>query len=128
MRAPKYRGCSPALATSRTLALRAFSCGANSPSSSAAGGGRVPQSTASIDSETEARLQQAIERVLENRTAIVIAHRLSTIRKADRILVFHKGRIVEQGTHRELLEHGGVYARLHRLQFAESSAEAATEI
>ena len=88
----------------------------------------LDEATASIDSETEARLQQAIERVLENRTAIVIAHRLSTIRKADRILVFHKGRIVEQGTHRELLEHGGVYARLHRLQFAESSAEAATEI
>ena len=88
----------------------------------------LDEATASIDSETEARLQQAIERVLENRTAIVIAHRLSTIRKADRILVFHKGRIVEQGTHRELLEHGGVYARLHRLQFAESSSEAATEI
>lgn len=83
----------------------------------------LDEATASIDSETEARLQSAVDEVLADRTAIVIAHRLSTIRKADRILVFHKGRIVERGTHAELLREGGVYARLHRLQFAESSSE-----
>ncbi|MCA9609113.1 MAG: ABC transporter ATP-binding protein, partial [Myxococcales bacterium] len=77
----------------------------------------LDEATASIDSETEARLQKAIERVLEERTSIIIAHRLSTIREADRILVFHKGQIVEEGTHDELMRAGGVYARLHSLQF-----------
>jgi ATP-binding cassette subfamily B protein len=79
----------------------------------------LDEATASIDSETEARLQKAVETVLRDRTAIVIAHRLSTIREADRILVFHKGQIVEQGTHEELLGLDGVYARLHSLQFAD---------
>ncbi len=83
----------------------------------------LDEATASIDSETEARLQRAVERVLADRTAIVIAHRLSTIRKADRILVFHKGRIVERGTHEELISERGVYARLHRLQFATDELE-----
>ncbi|MCB9591568.1 MAG: ABC transporter ATP-binding protein [Sandaracinaceae bacterium] len=82
----------------------------------------LDEATASIDSETEARLQKAVELVLEDRTSIIIAHRLSTIREADRILVFHKGRIVERGTHDELMREGGVYARLHSLQFAEQDA------
>ncbi|HJL19645.1 MAG TPA: ABC transporter ATP-binding protein [Sandaracinaceae bacterium LLY-WYZ-13_1] len=80
----------------------------------------LDEATASIDSETEARLQRAVDEVLADRTAIVIAHRLSTIRKADRILVFHKGRIVEEGSHEALLRRNGIYARLHRLQFAEA--------
>ncbi len=78
----------------------------------------LDEATANVDSETEARLQAAVDEVLAGRTAIVIAHRLSTIRKADRILVFHRGEIVEQGTHDALLAMGGVYARLHSLQFA----------
>lgn len=82
----------------------------------------LDEATASVDSETEARLQKAVERVLAARTSIVIAHRLSTIREADRILVFHKGQIVERGTHQELMRRGGVYARLHSLQFETDSA------
>lgn len=78
----------------------------------------LDEATASIDSDTEARLQSALEAVMEGRTALVIAHRLSTIRAVDRIVVFHRGRVVESGSHDELLVKGGVYARLYRLQFA----------
>jgi ATP-binding cassette subfamily B multidrug efflux pump len=81
----------------------------------------LDEATANVDSETEARLSRAVERALEGRTAIVIAHRLSTIRASDRIVVFHKGSIVEQGTHDALLAENGVYARLHALQFAEGA-------
>jgi ATP-binding cassette subfamily B protein len=78
----------------------------------------LDEATASIDSDTESRLQAALEAVMEGRTALVIAHRLSTIRAVDRIIVFHRGRVVESGSHDELLAKGGVYARLYRLQFA----------
>jgi ATP-binding cassette subfamily B protein len=82
----------------------------------------LDEATANVDSDTEARLQRAVEGALQGRTAVVIAHRLSTIRAADRILVFHRGRVVEQGTHEELVRAGGVYARLHALQFSGSAA------
>jgi ATP-binding cassette subfamily B protein len=85
----------------------------------------LDEATASVDSDTEARLQRALEEVIRGRTALVIAHRLSTIRAADRIVVFHKGRVVEQGTHDELLAKGEVYARLYRMQFAHEQAIAA---
>jgi ATP-binding cassette subfamily B protein len=78
----------------------------------------LDEATANVDSDTEARLQRAVEAALSGRTALVIAHRLSTIRAADRIVVFHKGHVVEQGTHQQLLEKNGVYSRLHELQFA----------
>jgi ATP-binding cassette subfamily B multidrug efflux pump len=78
----------------------------------------LDEATASVDSDTEARLQRAVEEVVRGRTSIVIAHRLSTIRAAHRIVCFHKGRVVEIGTHDELLAKGGVYARLYRMQFA----------
>jgi ATP-binding cassette subfamily B protein len=86
----------------------------------------LDEATANIDSDTEARLQRALEGAMQDRTALIIAHRLSTIRAADWIVVFHKGRVVEQGTHEELLALGGVYSRLHRLQFAREAVAAAT--
>jgi ATP-binding cassette subfamily B protein len=88
----------------------------------------LDEATASIDSDTEARLQAALEAVVEGRTALVIAHRLSTIRAVDRIVVFHKGRIVETGTHEALLAKGGLYARLHRFQFAVEQMETKTSV
>jgi len=77
----------------------------------------LDEATASVDPETEARIQQALEHVLSGRTSIVIAHRLATIRNADRILVLHRGRIVEEGTHASLLERqDGLYRSLVQLQ------------
>jgi ATP-binding cassette subfamily B protein len=77
----------------------------------------LDEATSSMDSESEAVVQTAIQEALRGRTAIVIAHRLSTIRRADVILVFHRGVIVERGDHEALMAAGGVYAKLHRLQF-----------
>ncbi|MEZ4374140.1 MAG: ABC transporter ATP-binding protein [Polyangiaceae bacterium] len=87
----------------------------------------LDEATASVDSDTEARLQRALERLMEGRTAMIIAHRLSTVRAADRIVVFHKGRVVEQGNHEELLAVGGLYAKLYQLHFAERSIEPSAE-
>ncbi len=84
----------------------------------------LDEATANIDSETEARIQHAVDEVMRGRTSIVIAHRLSTIRRADRIVVLHKGRVVESGTHEELLRQGQVYAHLHRLQFGDAESAA----
>jgi ATP-binding cassette subfamily B protein len=78
----------------------------------------LDEATASVDSDTEARLQRAVDELMKERTAIIIAHRLSTIRAADRILVLQKGSVAEQGTHQELLSRDGLYRRLHQLHFA----------
>jgi ATP-binding cassette, subfamily B, multidrug efflux pump len=87
----------------------------------------LDEATASIDSDTESRLQRALTELLKGRTALVIAHRLSTIRTADRILVLRAGRLVEQGTHDELLRHDGLYAKLHELQFSREQPVAPPE-
>ena len=76
----------------------------------------LDEATASVDTATERLIQEALERLMANRTSIVIAHRLSTIRKASQILVLRHGQIVERGTHRELLANGGLYSRLARFQ------------
>ncbi len=83
----------------------------------------LDEATANVDSDTEARLQRALDGAMVGRTALIIAHRLSTIRAVDRIVVFHKGRVVEQGTHEALLAAGGLYAKLHNLQFAREAVE-----
>jgi len=80
----------------------------------------LDEATASIDSHTEALIQRSLHKIMEGRTSVVIAHRLSTIRRADRIIVLHKGELVESGTHEELLAQDGLYAALHNLQFAET--------
>jgi ATP-binding cassette subfamily B protein len=77
----------------------------------------LDEATSSVDAQTEALIQKALEKLMQGRTSIIIAHRLSTIEKADRILVMHKGRLRESGTHKELLAQKGIYHALHETQF-----------
>jgi len=79
----------------------------------------LDEATAALDNESERLVQDALQRLMPERTTLVIAHRLSTIEHADQVLVMDHGRIVERGTHKELLTMGGLYQHLHSMQFRE---------
>ena len=79
----------------------------------------LDEATSSLDTESERLIEDAMERLLVGRTTLIIAHRLSTVRRADRLVVLDRGRVVEEGTHSELLALGGLYARLYSRQFRE---------
>jgi len=86
----------------------------------------LDEATSALDSESERLVQKALANLMQTKTSIVIAHRLSTIRRADKIVVMEKGRIIETGTHAELLESDGRYRRLYELQFAEEEETGVT--
>jgi ATP-binding cassette subfamily B protein len=83
----------------------------------------LDEATSALDAESETLVQKALDKIMEGRTTLVIAHRLATVMRADRILVFDRGRLVEEGTHQSLIAKGGVYKRLAELQFAPDAAE-----
>ncbi|MGD0361322.1 MAG: ABC transporter ATP-binding protein [Bryobacteraceae bacterium] len=86
----------------------------------------LDEATSSVDTETEFRVREALSRMVEGRTSIIIAHRLSTIQRADRILVMHKGRLRESGTHQQLLALRGIYWKLYQLQYKDQEVGAAS--
>ena len=81
----------------------------------------LDEATSALDAESERAVQQAVDALSKGRTTIIVAHRLATVKKADRIIVLDRGRIVAQGTHDALVAEGGLYARLARLQFTDGA-------
>ncbi len=88
----------------------------------------LDEATSSVDTETELRVRDALSRMVEGRTSIIIAHRLSTIQRADRILVMHKAKLRESGTHQQLLAQRGIYYKLYQLQYKDQEFTAAANL
>jgi ABC-type multidrug transport system fused ATPase/permease subunit len=88
----------------------------------------LDEATSSVDTDTEILIQDALQRVMHNRTSIIIAHRLSTIQHVDRILVIHRGRLIEEGSHRDLLARGGIYTKLYHLQYRDQELRPAGRV
>jgi ATP-binding cassette subfamily B protein len=86
----------------------------------------LDEATSSVDTETEFRVREALNRMVEGRTSVVIAHRLSTVQRADKIIVMHKGQVREMGTHQELLAHRGIYYKLYQLQYKDQELPASS--
>ena len=88
----------------------------------------LDEATSSVDTETELRVREALTRLVSGRTSLIIAHRLSTIQRADRIIVMHKAKLREIGTHQELLAQRGIYWKLYQLQYKEQEIELGEEL
>jgi ATP-binding cassette, subfamily B, multidrug efflux pump len=88
----------------------------------------LDEATSSVDTETELRVREALTRMVEGRTSIIIAHRLSTVQRADKIIVMHKGKLREMGSHQELLAKRGIYWKLYQLQYKEQELDNRTEL
>lgn len=88
----------------------------------------LDEATSALDSESERYMHASLERLMHGRTTFVVAHRLSTIERANRIVVLEHGRVVEVGSHRQLLARGGLYADLYEIQFAPRASEPRTEL
>lgn len=86
----------------------------------------LDEATSALDTESERTVQDALEQLMKNRTTLVIAHRLSTVHHADRIVVMDTGRIIETGSHTELIQRNGQYARLYKIGLHEGTLESAT--
>ena len=85
----------------------------------------LDEATSSVDTETEFRVRDALNRMVEGRTSLIIAHRLSTVQRADKIIVMHKGQVREMGTHQQLLAQRGIYFKLYQLQYKDQEISVA---